>query len=367
MLDCEDGEWRILHKMGNSLENEGPHEHSEALNFEDRKARGPGRPTLADEELIELRDKLLWLLSVKWVEVGWELPRAQSLEELRRSLQPLAGHPYDYLINRFVHPAPIASSAEEIRVLRRNRAVAVEKQRDAQSDYERCVAEAAKAEQAMNETQTSTQQPFFSNLLKRWKDRKQAQVSLDAAQSILKSIEQNVAEKEAGFCQSELVDFIESRNYARTPLGLANAMAGLPDMAWETSRERCSKIKVETNFHYQVFLTVVAIWKHRDRYPALSKVELFRREVLRLPKTKLVRVSGLLAREKGTDRIKLPNNVRSYFVENWPYLKRAIEQTEIVKSHPDRVPFLILAVFARNLERPRIPQDLVRADLDKIE
>ena len=144
-------------------------------------------------------------------------------------------------------------------------------------------------------------------------------------------------------------------------------MAGLPDMAWETSRERCSKIKVETNFHYGLLLTVSAIWRRRDQYSKLSAVELFRQEVLKLPKTRLVRVSGLLAKEKGTDRIKLPNNIRTYLVENWSYLKSAIEGVGAGKVHPRRVPFLILSAFSRNLAKPRTAHDLVRADMDKIE
>lgn len=219
----------------------------------------------------------------------------------------------------------------------------------------------------MNETEPGTQQPFFSNMLQRWQESRQAQMKLDAAQTVLKTIERDVADKEAGFCQSELVDFIICKKYARNPKGLANAMAGLPDMAWETSRERCSKIKTEPNFHYEVFLTVSATWKGRDRRPDLSKVELFRQEILKLPKMRLVRISGLLAKEKGTNRIKLPNNVRSYLVENWPYLKSAIEQIETLKTHPRRVPFLIMSTFARNLEKPRTQQDLVRADIDRIE
>jgi hypothetical protein len=192
-------------------------------------------------------------------------------------------------------------------------------------------------------------------------------MKLDAEQAVLKRMERDVADKEAGFCQSELVDFITLKKYARNPLGLANAMAGLPDMAWETSRGRCSKIEAEPNFHYEVFLTISAMWRRRERYPASSMEELFRQEILKLPRIRLARVSGLLAQEKGADRIKLPNNLRSYLVESWPYLKTAIEQTPTAVLHPRQMPFLILAALTRNLEKPRTPHDIVRADLEKIE
>jgi len=338
-----------------------------ALDFGGSKAPGPGRPTIGHDELIELRNALLWLLSVKWHDIRSDLPNATTPEKLRIALEPLREHPYNHLVTRFLHPNPVASSPEEIRALRKDRGQAIENARKAQSNYDYCFADARKAELAMNDTDLDKQQPFFSNMLRRWQALRQAQIDVDSAQAVLKTIEGDVTDKEAGFCQSELVEFITLKKYARNPLGLANAMAGLPDMAWETSRERCSKIKVEPNFHYQVFLTVSAISKRRERYPELSMVELFRQEILKLPRVKLVRISGLLAKEKGTDRIKLPNNIRSYLIENWPYLKPAIRQVETLNSHPRRVPFLILATLARNLEKPRTPQDLVRADMDKIE
>jgi hypothetical protein len=344
-----------------------PNERDVALGFGGSNATGPGRPTISGDELIEIRNGLLWLLSMNWPDIGEQLPRATTQEELRLALEPLRRHANEYLVSSFLHPTPVSSSAEEIRALRKGRGEAIERVRTAQSDYDRCFTDARKAEVAMNESASETQQPFFSNLLKRWGECRRAQVTLDAAQAFLKTIEREVADKEAGFCQSELLDFINLKKYARNPSGLANAMAGLPDMAWETSRERCSKIKAETNSHYEVFLTVSAIWRRRDRYSELSVVALFRQEILELPKTRLVRVSGLLAKEKGTDRIKLPNNIRGYLVENWPYLKSAIEGIGSGKVHPHRVPFLILSAFFRNLGKPRTAQDLVRADLDRIE
>jgi hypothetical protein len=352
--------------MGKPTED-APEDQSVTLDFGAPKASGRGRPTIGDDELIEIRNGLLWLLSVKWADIGWRLPRATTLEELRRALEPLRGHTYEYLVTPFLHPTPVTASAEEIRSFRKNRGEAIESARAAQSDYDRCFTDARKAELAMNETEPGTQQPFFSNMMQQWRERKQAQMKLDAAQAVLKTMERDVADKEAGFCQSELVDFITKAKYARDPSGLANAMAGLPDIAWETSWERCSKVKVEPNFHYAVFVTISTIWNQRERYSESSSVQLFRQEILKLPKRRLVRVSGLLAKEKGTDKIKLPNNIRSYLVENWPYLKTAIEQVEGVRSHPHQVPFLILAAFQRNLEKPRTPQDLVRADMDKIE
>jgi hypothetical protein len=353
--------------MSNPLEDSNTGEQKVPQYFDGAKASGPGRPTLSDDDLIDLRNGLYWLLSVKWPDIGWELPRVETPEQLRNALAPIKGHPYEHLVTRFLHATPVPSSPEEIRALRKNRSAAIENLREAQSELDRRAQEARTAELAMNEAQVDTQQSFFLNLLKRWGEFRRAQSSLDTAQAVLKAIERDVADQEAGFCQSELVEFIFKANYARNPLGLSNAMAGLPDVAWETSRGRCSKYKPEPNFHYRLFLTISAIWRSRENYPELPTVELFRQEILKMPVTKLVRISGLLAKEKGNDRIKLPNNLRSHLVENWPYLKSAVEETDLVRVHPKQIPFLIAAAFSRNLEKPRTPQDQVRADRDKIE
>ena len=54
-----------------------------------------------------------------------------------------------------------------------------------------------------------------------------------------RTLEARIAEEEAGFAQQELMRFILEGRYELTPLNLANAMAGLPYMAWRQSFKRC--------------------------------------------------------------------------------------------------------------------------------
>ena len=142
----------------------------------------------------------------------------------------------------------------------------------------------------MNEADCDSQQIMFANLLKRWAECKQARANLNDGQAALNMLEQELANKEAWLCQTELLDFINKGKYARDPEGFANAMAGLPDLTWGTSRDRCAKTKPNPVFAYRVFETIDRIWNTRERYVNLPTTELFRQEILKLPKTTFEKV-----------------------------------------------------------------------------
>jgi hypothetical protein len=158
------------------------------------------------------------------------------------------------------------------------------------------------------------------------------------------------------------VDFIMKKKYARNPLGLANAMAGLPTMTWQVSHERCSKIEYAQwpTFPFKVFKQIEAIWKQRNTFPALSWVQLFRQQVEKMSKT-------VMATDpySGT-KFKQENYLRSYLADNARSLRLAIEEVEKQQSHPGQVPFLILAAFTKNLGKPRTAQDSVLNEQEKI-
>ena len=353
--------------MSNPLDNDDPDTQFADAYFDKANAPRRGRPTPKDPELISRRDELLWLLSVKWYEIGWELPKAKTMDQLRSALNPLKGHPYSDRVVQFLHTTTTPSSTKEIRALRKRRGKAIETLRNFQFEFDRYDREARTAEIAMNEADSNSQHILFANLLKRWAECKHAKANLNEGQAVVNKLQQELASKEACLCQNELLDFIDKGKYARDPEGFANAMAGLPDLTWGTSRDRCAKTKPNSVFAYRVFETIDRIWNTREKYVNLPTTELFRQEILKLPKTMLEKVSGLIAREKGKKRIEMPNNLRTYLVDNWPYLKWAIDEVEAAKFHPKRVPFLIASAFEKAIAKPRRPEDVVRAQLDKIE
>jgi len=167
---------------------------------------------------------------------------------------------------------------------------------------------------------------------------------------------------EAGFAQNELVDFITTKKYARDPLGLANAMAGLPTMTWQVSHERCSKIKYAQwpTFPFRVFKQIETIWNRRETYPTLSRVQLFRQEIENISKTVMD------IDPESRKKFKKENYLRSYLANDWRNLRLGIEEVEKSQSHPGQVPFLILAAFMRNLGKPRTARDTLLIEQEKL-
>ena len=327
-----------------------------------RSGRPPGRPTVSAESLIGTRDELVGLLSVRWADIGWNLPRAKTFEELRQALEPLRGDASQYLIARFLRSTSVTATSREIRSLREVRGEAVEAVRAAQDEYDSSARDAVTSESAMNFAQGNSQAAIFPAMLKGWRGRTSAQSKLATAQAALQSVEEALADKEASFVQNELLDYIKAKKYARDPRGLAYAMAGLPDMAWETSYERCAKVKHEQwpTFPFRVFKTIQAIWNRRESYRGLTRPQLFRQEISKLPRTTII------VDPKSKESYKQDNFVRSRLADFWIYLKAGIEETANLEIHPGQVPFRILAEFTKNLGKPRTPQDLVLEQQERI-
>lgn len=77
-----------------------------------RSGRGPGKPTISEDELIEQRDRWAYALENHWGEVGWKLRCARTPEHIRAALEPLAKQGSSpYPLNLFLRPATKTVSA----------------------------------------------------------------------------------------------------------------------------------------------------------------------------------------------------------------------------------------------------------------
>jgi len=325
--------------------------------------RGPGRPSVDNDTLSSDRDALVWLLSVFWGEIGWEVPRSTSSEELRRAFGPVKGHSSEHLLVLFMRPTPIAATAKEIRQTRKILGKAVERLRKAQTLSNKCEEASRLAESAMLETQFEHEAPMLIDLFKAWGAALKARRELELARTSERGIEQELRDKEAGTAQNEGVDYITQAKYARNPLGLGNAMAGLPDMTWQQSYARCAKIPCTQwpNFPFRLFETIKTIWNHRDSYPDLSPVQLFRQEIGKLHKKVLSEFPQL-----GPSRTMVENALRSHLAENWRRFRLAVEDVVRPEIEPDRMPFLILSRFSQYLAKSRTAQDQILDSKEKI-
>jgi hypothetical protein len=324
----------------------------------ENQRKGPGRPSVDDDTLSADRDRLVWLLSVFWGEIGWQLPRATTAEELRQAFAPIKGHPHDNLIALFVGETSVAATGKEIRDNRKEVGPAVARLRQAQTLTNKCEEASRLAELAMIETQTDQVAPMAVDLFNAWGAAMKARRDLEAAGTRLKDIEEGLKNKEASFAQHELLDFITRPKYARNPLGLGNSMAGLPNMTWQQSYARCAKIKCTQwpNFQFSLFETIKAVWDLRNSHTELSPVQLFRRQIEKLPKKVL-----------SASRTKVENTVRSHLAENWRRLRLAVEEVVRQETDPDRIPFLVFTRFGQNLAKPRSAQDQILDANERIE
>lgn len=344
--------------------------------FMNRKTKdtSAGRPTVDDPSLSANRDSLVWLLSVSWGDIGWQLPRATTREELKQALKPLEGHPSGDRIARFVRLTSTDASAEEIRKETKVLGKAIERLRESQSQHDKCADEFRQAEWAMSQTKPEQVEIVKAELSKRRAKCETAQSELDAARVAERALEQRVTDMEASFAQDELLKFIKKRfidgEYARHPLNFANAIAGLPNATgfpflgvWQ-SYARCSKLECRQwpHFQFRVFETIESIWK-KCQVTSTSPVELFRQQIRALPKTVLVKAEP--PEQGGSQRTE--NYLRTYLLDNSLYLKRAIERTLEADVEPDRMPFVIFSNFGKILAEPRTAADSVLAAAERID
>jgi len=343
-----------------------------------RIRKEPGRPTLSDGDLMGRRDRLVWFLSVSWPNIGWELPKARNRAKLYEALAPSRGRPGDDAIAIFVLPTSASTTAQEIRKLGQKLGKSVDRRYAAQEEervYGDLLREADAAIKMNKIEKADTELELDPRLDKKIRDVmvsqfKQRDAKFRSARGAAieaNTLEQNLRselqEKEAAFAQSELLDYIAKAQYARNPLSLANAMAGLPNLGWRQSYARCSKIKCTgwPTVWFSLFQTVQKIWNLRGSVSEPLIVELFRREIQKLPRKILVYY------EPEKRKIWMPNQVRSRLADNFRFMCLAIEDTLQVKMHPGRTPFVITSFFEKNMDKPRQAADALLIAHERIE
>src|SRR6266852_1756066 len=105
--------------------------------FDGEFRRGPGRPTIDDDTLCQGRNALVWLLSTKWGDCGWQIQNATTVDEVRQAFEPLRGHPPEHLIAHFRRATSRTATASEVRSTKKAQGKAVERARGAQEDHDR--------------------------------------------------------------------------------------------------------------------------------------------------------------------------------------------------------------------------------------
>ena len=261
------------------------------------KNTSAGRPTIEDDWLSANRNSLSWICSLaEWGEVGWQLTHATTREALRVALDPVREHSNKHLISRLLLPSSESANPEQIREGRDANGRAIEQIYEAQERQRQYPDLIMRAEMALSHASLEQIEEVKAELSKLQADLQTATLAHEAACKAQTALEKRLDQREAGFAQDQLLMFIDKRfingRYARNPLNLANAMAGLPYTqgvhflgAWQ-SYQRCSDLPCELWPHhrFQVFETIRSIFK-KSKTSKLPPMEFFHQEIVALPST----------------------------------------------------------------------------------
>ena len=338
------------------------------------KKTSAGRRTVDDPSLKRHRDYIVGMLSCWWGEVGWQLPRVTTRNELLAALEPLKDHPDKYEINRFLLASTESATAEEIREQRKRNEFAIVKMHDAQEKQRSCLDLFSQAQMILGHALPAQVDGVKVRISERQAELQAASSAYEEACALQRDVARKLDEMEAGYAQDELLMFIKTRfierkkKYARNPENLANAMAGLPLCptipfmgAWQ-SYVRCSKLDCEPHHRFQLFETLQSIWR-KSRKSTLPLLEFFRQEITALPKTKMVKKVDPITGEEFDD--KALNMIRYLLVDNWPVWALAIRKSFEFQVEIERVPFMICANFTKVQRDPGTSVALVLGATEK--
>lgn len=132
-----------------------------------RSVRGPGKPTISNDELVEQRDRWAYALDSHWGDVGWNLKCARTVEDIRIALRPLSKGPDKYPLNLLLRPTaaegfagPIHKTKKKLGLCGDRLPRTYEKQRKAREAFQ-------KAEWAVLELSEKTQQHLQAEIERR--------------------------------------------------------------------------------------------------------------------------------------------------------------------------------------------------------
>jgi hypothetical protein len=311
-----------------------------------KRSRGRAVEVL-DDELLNSRADLLFVLEENWARVGWELQRASTTEEIRAALCRIKGFNCSRL-DLFRRGETDETTSVQFRNTRKQlqklrtrirKALPLSTRRKELADW------------ALAELNGST---LLSERDASQREFQSATYKLERITGFLRRIQQQamtltstVERQEAYLAQTELLEFIESDRYASTPVNFANAMAGIPRISWRISSLRCAGLHKHNNpgLTYSMFEVVAAAFKSptTDLGSAIDQMK-----------------ARLLA---SANRHSEPHKaLRS----NWYFLRTAIETKWRSDLQPvESIPYRVFAEYQR-LYEVQSPQSVRLASRNRL-
>jgi hypothetical protein len=324
----------------------------------EKKIDGRGRPSIADKFLEGARNAWVSLLEESWPDVGWGLlsirkrPRS-SVEDTQSVLAALKEKSNGGLVSAFLRQAALgATNSDLIRRSRQSLSDMDERIRRTSSGiYDqtyRCNETAAALQQQFSD---ETEREIIENeCIHRYVHLIRLNKNLPMLEEERAATEKKLADEEASFCQTQLLNYLTSRGrYAIEPLSLANALAGLPIMAWRQSYDRCSAMPYESQPHlsYRLLRAIVEMWAKRPDSTLASPAEFFK-----------TRVSELKNEHA---------SARDYLKKNWYDLRLAIQESLKAGYSGDEFAFAITRTCIRLMLAPKTPGQRILAENEELE
>lgn len=307
------------------------------------KSKG-GRPTIGDNSLLGSRTRWLSFFEECWPDIGWPLlqirkRRTSTIGDVQKIFEICALIKGRQRYNSAeVLLGGLSATSVSVQELIRQRSKSSEL-RFALQDMERELPELERLlREAVNALTLSTGEDratFAAEVRRRaqlvW-NNKQIEVPLKRRDCDEREAQVRTGERYI-YC-SELLDFLRSGRRAVTPIRLANAVAGLPDMRWRQSDARCSKMSQGQHYPhhpYAVFLTVERLCKRMSGPRGQSRVDSFRVELANLPQ----------------------RDNRDFLCKQWRDFRLAIEEVYSTKNETGFIPYALTSAFLKNVARPK--------------
>jgi hypothetical protein len=326
-----------------------------------------GRPGLDRFQLSADRDRLLEVLSSNWHRLGWRLSRARTLQRLRKALRPLRGiSSIDSWTRHFLTERTLEAKPKEARATKAKLADEVKSFYPISQSYEFAAQQYDRIEAAANSDSVVAANEIWQEYKRRGDELEECERRFLATKARIDDLEETLASQTAYICQTQLLKFM-ARGYARNPIVLASALAGLPEIGCRHSFVLCSRKRstLRPSMRYQIFRTIEDIWKQRDRGSTRSLTDQFRLAILGQP----LAVREKDARGHGPASAGLKgreNYVRKFLCENWRYLKKALERLHPSRHLLGEAPYVITSRFYANIGMPRMPEEQLLAEIEAL-
>lgn len=290
--------------------------------------------------------ELQFVLEQNWGLIGWELRHAKTLGDIRAAFSAIKGFNCPHLELFRQYPTRRTTPAA-LRQLRKEMAHSQITCRRAYAAYISSRESIERVSQAFvhatDETALTSLQHLQAEMAMR---HERANVAFEECQAHSRELQSKLDQQEAWFAQSQLGNFIHSARREYTPLNIAMAMAGMPQLSARVSCERCSGLKgtFEAGLTYQMFQAVETVFANPP-VGAIEGPEQMCTYLIDPGRRKQIHIGELW--------------------KNWYLLKCAIESTSANACPRGALPYRIFAEYQRRFH-VQTPSDVLSVQVSRL-